>query len=62
MQKLLEDGKFPNELDELPYIKAVIEGTMRVHYLGTGLRREAAEEANLAGTPIHAGIKFVWSP
>lgn len=25
---------------------------MRIHYLDTVVRREAAEEANLAGTPI----------
>ena len=35
---------------------------MRVHHLDTVLCREAAEEASLAGTLVHAGVKIVWSP
>jgi len=58
VQKHLEDGKSPNELDGLPYLNAVIEETMRVHHLDTVLWREAAEEASLAGTPVHPGVKL----
>lgn len=43
-------------------INAVIEETMRVRHLGTVLWRDTAEEASLAGTPVHPGVKIFWSP
>ena len=62
VQKHFEDGKTPNDLDGLPYLNAVVEETMRVHHLDTVLWREVAEEASLAGSPVHPGVKIVWSP
>lgn len=62
VQNHFEDGKTANDLDGLQYLNAVIEETMRVHHLDTVLWREVAQEASLAGTPVHPGVKIVWSP
>lgn len=55
-------GKTPNKLDELPYLNAVLDETLRIHHLDTVLWRQAAEQTSLAEVPVHAGVKVVWSP
>lgn len=51
--------QIPERTERTSLSYAVIEETMRVHHLDTVLWREATEEAILADTLVHAGVKIV---